>query len=531
MSIRKTLSTASKLVSSGEYKVAIDLLLEYLEVDPNSLTVLNTLGRAYLLDHQPEQAIIYLKRSLEVTQSHRSTVNHSSKYQPDSFCNDDMAFIESQAYIFSEEDYILDVDEYSQTTARNETKVSTPSSGDTIEPEELQSKNSVKKVKNVSPSINSNDTFPTDSSSDENKIGAVSDRSSTHANREVRNANPADVNNNEIVKEKNRQPPTISGFSVKITAPNSNTGTEASNKQAIDKIQILDRIENEDLDLFENEQIFLNGILDDNNKDQDEEILDEFAPTFNLSIEESSEELIWDDFEGLDEFDELAHQKAEEEVQYDEKISRESRARQIAVEVLEKSDWDLKHLSLLQKIFIENGWSAARKMIDREIVKGLSPEELLLARKIRQFWLGNEQFWITFQKIKYDARFQQTDATYKCMSWPESLRIIRCFPSLPDIEEIYMFIDEVFDHWYNSSRLISIYPAFLRFLKYRLDSMRRALPGETVFSFLYYVNVSSDVDTDTLNNITSKKQDLLNLGIQLNQWPRPPENKIKVLRN
>lgn len=381
--------------------------------------------------------------------------------------------------------------------------------------------------------LNSNDVFPT-VHSDWSKIGAFPNKSNTHANREARHANPADVNDNDIAKEKNRQPHTKSDASVKITTPNSNTGNESANKQAIDETQISDTADNEDFDFFENEQLFLDEIFDDDNEDQNEGALDEFAPTFYPSLEKSSEELIWDEFENLDEFDELAPREADEEVQDDEKISREARARQIAVEVLEKSDWDLKHLSLLQQIFIENGWSAARKAIEREICKGLSPEELSLARKIRHFWLGNEQCWMTFQKIKYNARFQQTDATYKCMSWPEALRIIRCFPSLPDIEEIYMFIDEVFNHWYNSVQFNSvqlrrIYPAFFMFLKYRVDSMHRTPPDETVFSFLYYANTSSD--TDTLNNITSEIQnELLELGIQLNQWPQPPENKMKVIK-
>lgn len=153
VSIRKILSTASKLVNSGQHKVAIDLLLEFLEVDPNSSTVLNTLGRAYLLDHQPEQAVIYLKRSLEVTQSNHTKENNSSKYQSDNFCNDDMVFIESQAEIFSEEDYILDADEYSQPTASNEIKkdpYGKPSSGGgTTEPSELQSKKNTKRDQNT----------------------------------------------------------------------------------------------------------------------------------------------------------------------------------------------------------------------------------------------------------------------------------------------------------------------------------------------------------------------------------------------
>lgn len=84
-SVRKTLSTVSKLVSSGQYKAAIDLLLYYLESDPNSSTVLSVLGRAYLLDHQPEKAVIQLKKSLKITQSNSNKNNNLSTYQPDDY--------------------------------------------------------------------------------------------------------------------------------------------------------------------------------------------------------------------------------------------------------------------------------------------------------------------------------------------------------------------------------------------------------------------------------------------------------------
>jgi len=472
---KEILSEANKLVSNGLRKAAIDLLLEYLESDPNSSHVLSTLGRAYLLDHQPDKAVICLKRSLEVTQSKSTKNNNLSIYQSDNFCDDDITFVESQAEKFCEEDYSLEVDEPIQPTANKETQIS------------------------------SNDRSLLSIGSTE--TGGIKS------------------------EEKNRFPHPKSNSSVAIKPSSSILDDETTEQPAIDENRSTDWVDDEGFALVENEQLFSDELFEDDNDDQDEEALDELAPTFFPSLEEESDELIWDDFEDLDEFDELAHQEAEEEVQDDGKISREARARQIAVEVLDKSDWELKHLSLLQQIFIENGWSAARRAIEREIGKGLWPEELSLARKIRLFWLGNEQCWMTFQKIKHNAPFQQADAAYKCMSWPESLRIIRCFPSLPDIEEIYMFIDEVFDHWYNSKNLRRIFPAFFKFLKYRVDSMRRALPDETVFSFLYYVNASSDVDTDMLNNsITPESQEILELGFQLNQWPRSPENKMKIIR-
>ncbi|KAF3984514.1 MAG: hypothetical protein HFP81_01820 [Methylococcales symbiont of Hymedesmia sp. n. MRB-2018] len=61
-----------------------------------------------------------------------------------------------------------------------------------------------------------------------------------------------------------------------------------------------DWVDDEGFEFFENEQLFLDRLFEDGNDDQDEEALDEIAPTSFLSQEELGE-LIWD------EFDELAH--------------------------------------------------------------------------------------------------------------------------------------------------------------------------------------------------------------------------------
>lgn len=503
---KEVLLEANKLVSNCLRKAAIDLLLEYLESDPDSPHVLRTLGRTYILNRQPVKAVICLKRSLKVKQSNCTKKKFSSRYQSDDFDDDDMDFVESQAENFSEEDYNVEDVESIQPATNKETQ------------------------------SNSDDSeVPSSEHSDWNKtLKETPEPILPHANKKSSHTIPTDIYDSSNHEEKSLPPRPKSDPTVAINPSTLTVDDETTEQQAIDENQYTDWVDDEDLELLENEQLFSKEVIKDDNEDLHEEDLDGLGLMCFPSVEEEydEDELNWDDYndlddiDELDDFDELAHRKIEEEVQDEGEISREIRARQIAVEVLDKSDWDLKYLSLLQQIFIENGWSAARRAIERQVDKDLQPEELVLARKIRRFWLGNEQYWMTFQKIKCNAPFQQTDATYKCMSWPESLRIIRCFPSLPDIEEIYAFIDEVFSYWYNSKKLRRIFPVFFKFLKYRVDSMRRALPDETLFSFLYYVNGSSDFDADRLtNSFTPECQDLLELGFQLNQWQnRPQEN-------
>jgi len=60
--------------------------------------------------------------------------------------------------------------------------------------------------------------------------------------------------------------------------------------------------------------------------------------------------------------------------------------------------------------------------------------------------------------------------------------------------------------------------------------MSRALPGETVYSFLYYKKMNQDDKTDCFTNSTSlESQRLFALGIELNQYERPIECKMNII--
>lgn len=476
---RETLSEANKLVSNGMRKAAIDLLKEYLESDPNESSVLRTLGQAYLLDHQPEKAATYLKRSLEVKQSTNAAKNRPSKYQADEFNDDDMSYIEAEANTTTEDEFRIEIDESISTTKEREKK-GMPTRRPTLHratPEPKENKAAIS-----------------------NNINGATD------------AEPA-IPKSTITSQITIPPPPVQ-------------------QPSIDVRRHEELEDNDELDVSNDKQICLDGLFEDDTDGEDEDTYGEiFARSSLSSLEEDPDEFSWDDFEDLDEFDEIAHREPEEEVQGKSYIGREQRAQQIAAEVLAKSEWSPSHLPLLTQIFIENGWSAARTAIEKEIERGLLPQELALARKIRRFWTQNERYWITFHKIKTNNHYSQADATYRHMSWLEALRIISCFPSVPDITEIYDFIDEAYDHWYSSRILRQHFKAFFKYLKYHTGSMHRTLPGDCMFSFLEPLGADVGVDSDSFYNLNSPEYlELRNLGFELNQWPRPPENKMKIIK-
>jgi hypothetical protein len=245
---------------------------------------------------------------------------------------------------------------------------------------------------------------------------------------------------------------------------------------------------------------------------------------------EETDTLSWDDLEDLDEFDELAQREHPDQLPTEDTLTRAMRARQVAVEILLECEWPSSAIDLLQQVFIEDGWGAARVAIERELKKGLVPDELALARVVRGYWSENERFWTTFQRIKTNAPFMQADAAYRHMSWAEALRIVRCFPAIPAAEEVTGLIEETYDWWYNDASLRRSFKIFLKFLKYRTGSMRGALPGHCLFDFLEWPECGPETDSmELLHSMTPGRRYLWELGIQLPlDGEEPPRNIIRI---
>ncbi len=548
---KETLTEVNKLVSNGLRKAAIDLMQEYLETDPNSPKVLSTLGRAYLLDRQPEMAVSYLKRSLEISQRMRTAPRDKLGYRANDFDDDDMAYVDSQVGEAPEDTFSFEDGESAGSTAETPIEIPVHDVAQpvvTLKLSSTQEPDSGIPSKSTSHQPGSDDRSPNDAIRlpDKQQQEATDD---DLLSRAVENAEvPRDSNTDDL-----EQPNT----STHHPAPNDDwTRTKAvdsfstiagskadSNDWCKEKKTFCDEdeyteeylAEDESLDEFITEEVlntdddYANDIEDVVDSDP---LLDEFALTINpIILDDEADDLDWGDLEDLDEFDELEHRAFEIEGN-DDAVTRDQRARQIAVEVLAETDWKPVYIPLLQQIFIENGWSATRIAIEKAVQEGLIPEELELAREIRLLWAESEQYWIGFYRIKTNAPFCQTDAAYKHMSWQEAIRIVRCFPYVPDIEEIYTLIEESYEQWYKSGRLRCIFKAFFKFLKYRTGSMRRTLPGDFLLSFRETPDANLGLDSDVLlSHLTPESQTLSELGVHLNQWPKPPEYKIKVVES
>ena len=160
-----------------------------------------------------------------------------------------------------------------------------------------------------------------------------------------------------------------------------------------------------------------------------------------------------------------------------DKLSREDRALQKAAELIGNANWPLSMLPLIQQIFIMSGWGATRLALEREIEKGLTPEELILAAHIKVIWVENDIYWIAFDKTG------SSRLSYYVLSWPTALLIVRSFESLPQVEEIEVFIEGLFASWYENTVLRRAFKAFARYLWFRFANLEGCLPANQHFDF------------------------------------------------
>jgi hypothetical protein len=508
MSEMQILSEANELVRNGLRQAAIDLLVEYLESNPESPVILKAVGKAYLLDKQPERAVFYLQKSLQVSTAKAQQKSVETNYIPETFDESDMDFIDSGAD--------LTADEYSFDTSEEP-------------PKEVVTKNNDRPILSIA-----GPTADHNQSEKENRGFAIRFRSKKRSNpqeveapasekEEEHDSNPLNSDNGATNQPAPEHEPVQNDEEKTDVTSSPNQITLDDHDDQAEQLGLFDA---EDLDLYE--EGTTPDLFDDlEHADAPETEYDSRVDLLYQDEDEFPEELVWDDFEDIEEFDEDAQRTLDDEVDTEGKITREQRASQIAQEVIQNTLWDDTHHPLLQQIFIENGWSAAKTAVYNLIDKGIGPDEMDLARQIKQFWAGNPRYWTTFHRIKVDVFGKQAHDGYKQMSWLEAVRIINCFDATPDAEEIYQFIDDLYEEWYWKNRLRRSFKAFFKYLKYRTGSMNRTLPGNCFYSFYGLPENAVGGNWASADyRFSEQHRELNDLGVHIDHWPPPPKTIV-----
>lgn len=173
-------------------------------------------------------------------------------------------------------------------------------------------------------------------------------------------------------------------------------------------------------------------------------------------------------------FDELVY---EDTNGHSDRLSRQDRALQKAAELIGSANWPFSALPLVQQIFVMSGWGATRLALEREIEKGLTPQELILASHIKVIWAENDIYWIAFDKTG------SSRLSHQVLSWPTALLIVRSFDLLPQMEELEVFLEGLFASWYENNILRRAFRAFARYLWFKFSSLPGCLPANQHFDF------------------------------------------------
>lgn len=506
------LSLVNRLVSKGKHEAAIDLLESAIWNFPNNSSFLSALGRIYLLIGKPEKAAVHLRRSLIKP---NDNVMKKNDYVSEYLTDADADFIEEQAVSLSNDEYSIldDPDLYENN-------------------QDVPSKDVSVKL-GLKPRSDKEDK-PQVADSAGPKITIIK-RRRLKVERELHI--DQSESNDESIDDVNSIEPAESFFDLsgQVTDTTTTLDTESQLDDFNEYFQdhnlpilemhlnqnesILDchnddesEADNADFELLnDDEYLDIDGVCVDFDDDFDEANLEtEFAEDFLFS--DFDDESV--DWENLDDIEEISRHNEDKDLKLTG-VSREDRARQVAIEVLERVGWDRKYLFMLEDIFIESGWGATRIAIENQIYMGAVPEDIALAAHARSIWIGNEHLWTVF-RMKSNATFMQAEAVYKNYSWADAMRLIRCFPSIPNETEIQAFIDEVFEEWYNSNRLRKQFKAFLKYFRYRIFLINNELPGNLnfLFSLPMHEGYGGVDNLDLLNEISDMRYELRMLGAE-----------------
>ncbi|PNU18599.1 hypothetical protein C2E25_16795 [Geothermobacter hydrogeniphilus] len=173
-------------------------------------------------------------------------------------------------------------------------------------------------------------------------------------------------------------------------------------------------------------------------------------------------EILLDDGFFYDEFDDERQDLTD--VKSDGKISREERAWQVAYELGLSYGWDERGIALLQEVFVERGWQQARVAMEYLLETGMTPEQLLFAKELKESWEQRTELMIAIHR-KSSELSGYCYLGEKILSWRVAIAIVRSFDGCSDFDEIDQFVNEAFDAWYSSGRLRRSYRTFLQYLR------------------------------------------------------------------
>jgi len=464
------LRLASNLIAKAEITKAIYVLEKGFSNFPENIEIINSLAKTLLISSTPNRAQFYFDKA-------REALAQQEKLDLNLVSNEDFFFMEEEKQ--SLEERVFDIEVF-ETTADKEKELRI-----------LTKKSEKTDVRNH---LDSRKTKAQESGEEENGKLTAPLHFGEYSNGQEQYSNNSKIDLN---------------FEVEDEEHLDNEGIVPSNQRSID-------------DLFEDE------IVVDSIDEFSFGEVTEVSTSEPLSGEGLQENSDFEIYEFWDEADELKEELAQEDGSLrekensalDNKIDSFGRARQQAISFIESVGWEQKDITLITEIFVESGWSATKRAIEREVSLGMVRNELELAYEVKKVWKECERYWITFSRVW--AMGESTGATYRHCSWKQALRIVRLFDGMPVIEEIIDFLEMEFEYWYSCRLLRGKYKAFSIYLfSYRINSTLANIDIADFRRFGEQSAYDSLDDLELMRNTSAEALFLYGCGVDLNEKYAP----------
>lgn len=521
------LREANELVASAKLQAAESLLLAAIESSEEP-DYLNVLSRIYMMQRRPVEGAKAMQRSMQLKRQQQAFAEPAlMETQPDGLPTaDDLAYLNSSAEILTPLDdaplspcatlagetqdpmsFIQDTSfSYPELNEGNwwETQSASPSPTLVTGLAEPQTPESSSEVE-ARPALEW-EQAPTGSEPAAEASNSASTKPILRLALPRRTATAdAETNKVKVVTRASRASavaPSVAA-SEALTAPNSSSAVTVS-PEPVEPSAQAPAAPRDAMELEQDEDLLLPDVLELNvpiqndrgfgldDLDVESELDHDLQGMSIIEPEEEYEEETLnaqDDFRDLDDdyaayafdpdevFDSDEYMANEPDDWLADRLSREDRALQKAAELVGQAGWPHSTLPLVQQIFVMSGWGATRLALEREIEKGVTPDELILAAHIKVIWSENDIYWIAFDKTG------SSRLSHHVLSWPTALLVVRSFESLPQIEEIEVFLEELFASWYENTNLRRSFKAFARYLWFRLSNLQGCLPANQPFDF------------------------------------------------
>jgi hypothetical protein len=152
-----------------------------------------------------------------------------------------------------------------------------------------------------------------------------------------------------------------------------------------------------------------------------------------------------------------------------ERITIEQRALQLAAAFINRHDWSNNTLDMLINIFSVKAYGPVVKFLNHYADAGMRPDELKLAKNMRDAWQQLPKYWITFYRNGESA------ASYYNFSWSQSLRFVtlisHCQNGTLDEDILLENLEIMYDRWFNSASLSKSYRSFSKYINAAMDQI------------------------------------------------------------